>query len=209
MSIMSTLPTPTPTPESRFLKLLRAARGGSNEARWLVVDMFRKLMLTVANDRVDRDMMPREAASDVVQNTIIEAQRDLSGFDGGSEAEMRAWLRKILIRNIATSRDRNLALKRDVSRERPIPTGLDGAPAIADEAPSVSSQVVRRELTEALEETLKELKPHYREVIVLRNQEGLPYDEIARRMGRSEESTRKLWSRAVLDLSKRLRSRIG
>lgn len=208
MSIMPTLPTPAPRPESRFLKLLHAARGGSTEARWLVVELFRKLMLTIANDRVDRDVMPREAASDVVQNTIIEAQRDLSGFHGGTEAEMRGWLRKMLVHNIENTNRKHRAGIRNVGRELPIPTGLDGSPVIADESPSASSQAVRHELSEALEVALGELKEHYREVIVLRNQEGLPYDEIARRMGRSEESTRKLWSRAVLDLSKKLRSRI-
>jgi RNA polymerase sigma-70 factor (ECF subfamily) len=97
MSLMA----PLPSPESSFHALLRAARNGSDEARWLVVQLFRKTMLAIANEQVNHGIQCREAPSDIVQETIVEAQQDLDRFHGLTEGEMRAWLRKVLVRNIS------------------------------------------------------------------------------------------------------------
>jgi RNA polymerase sigma-70 factor (ECF subfamily) len=47
---------------------------------------------------------------------------------------------------------------------------------------------------------LAALPPHYKEVIILRNLEGLPFDEIATRMARTPAAVRKLWTRAIAKL---------
>jgi RNA polymerase sigma-70 factor (ECF subfamily) len=44
---------------------------------------------------------------------------------------------------------------------------------------------------------LAQLPPHYREVIILRNLEGLPFEKIAQRMGRTSVAVRQLWTRAI------------
>ena len=44
---------------------------------------------------------------------------------------------------------------------------------------------------------LAQLPANYREVIVLRNLEGLPFEEVARRMGRTPGAVRILWLRAL------------
>jgi RNA polymerase sigma-70 factor (ECF subfamily) len=62
---------------------------------------------------------------------------------------------------------------------------------------SPSDQAQRRELAAILADQLARLKPEYREVIVLRNLEGLAFEEVARRMGRTAGSVRMLWLRAL------------
>ena len=54
-----------------------------------------------------------------------------------------------------------------------------------------------------LADALGRLPPDYAEVIVLRNLEGLPFAEVAQRMGRSMDSVEKVWIRA-LDRLRRL-----
>ena len=69
------------------------------------------------------------------------------------------------------------------------PAGEGGAPrleaALVDRGDSPSSHVNRREYAVLLADRLAELPPDYREVLVLRHFDDLPFDEVARRMGRS------------------------
>jgi RNA polymerase sigma-70 factor (ECF subfamily) len=62
---------------------------------------------------------------------------------------------------------------------------------------SPSAQVQRRELAAILADQLAKLPVNYREVIVLRNLEGLTFDEVAGRMGRTSGAVRILWMRAL------------
>ena len=56
---------------------------------------------------------------------------------------------------------------------------------------------VSSELAACVADQLARMPPDYREVLVLRNLEGLPFSEVARRMGRSAGAVRILWVRAV------------
>ena len=67
---------------------------------------------------------------------------------------------------------------------------------------SPSHQAIRVEEGVRLAEILARLSDDDREVILLRNVEGLPHDEVARRMGRSPGAVRMLWARALARLRK-------
>jgi len=55
----------------------------------------------------------------------------------------------------------------------------------------------QRQRSVALADQLARLKPQYRDVIVLRNLQGLSFDEVAERMDRKTGSVRMLWLRAM------------
>jgi RNA polymerase sigma-70 factor (ECF subfamily) len=65
---------------------------------------------------------------------------------------------------------------------------------------SPSGQAVRHEREVLLAEVLARLPADYREVIVLRNLQGLDHEEVAKRMGRSSGAVRMLWVRALAQL---------
>ena len=67
-----------------------------------------------------------------------------------------------------------------------------------------SQKAMRREQTQQLAEALNRLPDDYREVILLRHLEGLPFAEVARRMQRSLDSVDKLWVRALARLRRSL-----
>lgn len=72
---------------------LAAARAGSSEALGQSLEPFREYLLEVARQAVAPALKPKGGASDLVQETFLEAQRLFPRFDGGSSAQLRAWLR--------------------------------------------------------------------------------------------------------------------
>ena len=62
---------------------------------------------------------------------------------------------------------------------------------------SPSEQAVRREQSVFLADALERLPDDYREVLILRHLEELPFPVIADRMGRSLDSVKKLWARGL------------
>ena len=81
--------------------------------------------------------------------------------------------------------------------------------ALAATGTSPSQQVIKREQSVLLAELLERLPDDFRQVIVLRNVEDLPHEEVARRMGRSPGAVRMLWVRALARLRQELESLSG
>jgi RNA polymerase sigma-70 factor, ECF subfamily len=139
------------------------------------------------------------------------ACRDLAGFRGSTEAELGAWLRQILAHVVAHEvRKYRGTQKRDVAQEQSLDRSLEASPQrlaqlLPDPGPSPSQQAIGREHAIILAEVLERLPGDYREIIILRNLEGLSYEEAAERMGRSAGAVRMLWVRAL----GRLRQELG
>jgi RNA polymerase sigma-70 factor (ECF subfamily) len=187
---------------------LQAARAGSREALGEALEGCRHYLLRIAQGRLNRELQAKGGASDLVQETFLEAQRDFARFHGSSEAELLAWLRRLLLNNMANfgrrycqtdkrQAEREVALGGDASSEA-------GSPQIPAKTPSPSGQAIAHEQAQALEQALQRLPADYRRVILLRNQERLPFDEIGKQMARSSEAARRLWSRAIERLQQEL-----
>ena len=80
---------------------LEAARSGSGDALGRVLESYRAYLLLVAARELDPKLRAKGGASDLVQETFLEAQRDFGGFHGNSDGELRAWLRQLLLHNVA------------------------------------------------------------------------------------------------------------
>ena len=76
--------------------------------------------------------------------------------------------------------------------------------ALAATASTASAVAARRERAVLLADALAGLPPDHREVVILRNLEGLRFNEVATRMGRSSGAVRMLWARAIERLSEAL-----
>ena len=155
-------------------------------------------------------MQGKVDASDVVQETFLEAHRDFAQFRGGSETAFIGWLRGILVSNLANVVRRYRGTQaRDVRLEQQLVVELDRSSQQIDRglaAPqsSPSQHAARREQAVLLANALDRLPEQYREVIILRHLEGLKFPEVARRMGRTEGSVQKLWARALTELRRSL-----
>jgi RNA polymerase sigma-70 factor, ECF subfamily len=189
---------------------LAEARAGSREALGRAFDACRNYLLLIAEKNLDPDLRAKCGASDLVQETFLEAQRDFADFAGRTEAEWLAWLRRILDHNAAdfVRRYRGTG-KRQVGREVPLAGPGDssapfGAAEPAADGESPSGAAVRHEDELMLAEALTRLSPDHREVIVLRNLQRLSFDEVARRMNRSRPAAQMLWMRALAKLQEQL-----
>jgi RNA polymerase sigma-70 factor (ECF subfamily) len=181
-------------------QLLAAARAGSAEALGQVLETCRRYLLLVAERQLDPKLRAKGGASDLVQETFLEAQRDFAGFRGTSEAELLAWLSRLLLNNAGNfARLYRGTGKRDIGREVILAAGDSSAagPDPAADTPSPSGLAMENEQAAALQRALARLPEDHRRAVLLRYQDGLSFEEIGRLLGRSPDAARKLWSRAM------------
>jgi len=107
-------------------------------------------------------------AEDVVQDACLRALKYFETFRGGEGTSGRAWLLTI-VRNTAYSSRRG---QRDATEF----DETQHSDAVAEEHPEAA--LLQTDAREALGRALDRLAPEFREVIVLRELEGLSYKEI-------------------------------
>jgi RNA polymerase sigma-70 factor (ECF subfamily) len=182
-------------------RLVVAARAGSREALGRALEDCRRYLLAIAERQLGQDLRSKGGASDLVQETFMEAQRDFARFQGSSPEELRAWLRQVLLHNAgAFTRRFRGTTKRAVEREIALPAGgtsTNPRPDLAGSTPTPSGMAVAHEQALALRRALERLPEEYRRVVVLRFEEERSFEEIGRLTDRSPDAARKLWSRAM------------
>ncbi|MDB5351814.1 MAG: rpoE 4 [Planctomycetota bacterium] len=186
--------------------LLSRAKAGDGEALGRLLQRYRNYLALLARLRMGRRLQGKLDVEDLLQELSMEAHKDVAQFRGGTEAEFLAWLRQVLAAILSNQVRRYFGTRRrDPRRERRITAELDRSSRALDHkliAPqsSPSHQVARREQAVILADALGELPEAYREVIILRQLEGLSFPEVARRMERTEDSVKNLWARALARL---------
>lgn len=190
--------------------LLSLARAGHLDALGQLLELYRNYLELMARLQISRRLRGKIDAADLVQETFLEAHAGFAQFRGTTEDELASWLRQILISNALNLARRYLGTqRRDVRLERQLADELEQSSHVLDRgliAPlsSPSQQAAKREQAVLLADALKRLPEDYREVIVLRQLEGLSFHEVAQRMERSLDSVKKLWMRALTRLRQEL-----
>ncbi len=141
-------------------------------------------------------------AEDVVQDACVRALKYFDGFRGEEGASARAWLLAI-VRNTAYSWQRR-------HRADALATEFDEtqhSDAVADEHPE--GVLLQKAAKETLGRALDRLAPEFREVIVLRELEGLSYKEISEVAGVPVGTVMSRLSRARTRLHEALRNEEG
>lgn len=202
----------TSSSPSTFLRdCLIQAREGNPEARERLFAACRSYLDLLARANVEPWMRAKVDASDLVQQTLLDAHRDFDRFQGKTQQEWLAWLRQILNHNACdAARHFGVAEKRAARREVSIsgPDSCDSnRPGIDLSSPeeSPSQLAIHNENELLLAIAIDQLPPDYREVIVLRNIQRLPFDVIAEQLGRSRPATQMLWMRAIQRLREELK----
>jgi RNA polymerase sigma-70 factor (ECF subfamily) len=192
-------------------QLLQEARAGDPATLGQLLEQYRRYLALLARVQIGQRLQRKADASDLVQETFLEAHRQFPSFRGTSEAQFVRWLRQLLAGSLANLLRRYLGTRgRDVRLELEIEGALDQSSIMLDRGlvaaqSSPSQQAAGREQAVLLAEALAQLPEDYRDVLVLRHLEGLTFPEVARRMERSLDSVEKLWMRALA----RLRQTVG
>jgi RNA polymerase sigma-70 factor, ECF subfamily len=183
-------------PDEPTAQLLADARNGSAAALGRAIDGCREYLLLIAGRELDARIRSKVGSSDLVQETLLEAQQHFARFHGTTREELLRWVRRILLRNIANATRRYLATtKRSADRERRSAAGA-GAIADADVHPPDDAAIAGEERARVLQ-AIERLPEDYRQVILARSFDGLSFDEVGARLGRSADAARRLWVRAL------------
>ena len=154
-------------------QLIEAAAKGDTKAFRALVERHQQRALAVALGMVH----DRDEASDICQEAFLKAYRHLAMFEG--EARFFTWLYRIIMnlcidhirkqRGEKTEFDENMQTEvEDDSGIAPVRLGLDPVRALLD-----------RELHQQLEQALEALPALHRAVLLMREVEGLSYQEMA------------------------------
>jgi RNA polymerase sigma-70 factor (ECF subfamily) len=190
--------------------LLSLARAGQDQALGELLELYRNYLGLLARLEIGRRLQGKVDDSDLVQDTFLQAYRHFPQFRGTTEGELVSWLRQILADVMGKLVRRYYGTqRRDVRLERELAAELDRSSRVLGEGlaarqSSPSQQAAGREQAVLLADALQHLPERYRKVIILAHLEGLGFPEVARRMGRSVDSVKNLWARAVARLRRSL-----
>ena len=191
----------SPNPAYEFDAWIAEARMGSGESLGKLLAVCRDYLLLLAEKELPTDLRAKVGASDVVQESLLEAKRNFARFDGTSKAQMMVWLRAIMQTQTARlNRHYRNTLKRDLARE----TGAFPQGELRASAESPSAVLMRAQGQTDLQRAFAILPGHYQRVIVLKNFESRSFVDIGQEMGRSPDAIRKLWFRAISSLQQLL-----
>ncbi len=176
-------------------ELVRRTLGGDERAFGRLVERYQGLLMLVAYRRGGR---PSEC-EDVVQEAFVRAYRALATLQ--KPDRFRSWVAR-LVSNVALDRVRRrspvVSFDQDSGLIEALPPGR---------APRPSARVEKAEERRRLIEAIERLPEIYQVPVVLRHVEGLPYREIAGRLGLREDALRKRIHRAGILLEQELGNR--
>ena len=186
-------------------KLLQNARDGSESSLGEILQSFRNYLLLLADEELGAEVKVKVSPSDVVQDSFLEARQDFGQFEGATPEQFHAWVRRILLNNIANVlRDFCRTARRDISRETSLYDSRQNEIADSGSLVSPSGVAIQNEELDRLQCALERLPGHYREVIHWRNSERASFADIGLYLHRSAEAARKLWIRALEMLQQEL-----
>ena len=191
--------------KTRHLVVL--AKDGDKSALSQLYMVYAERVRRILRLRMSKELRPKLDSMDLVQDALLSALGGIGDFTYKNEGDFLRWLSRIAQNALRDNLDKLHAAKRDIRKEvrldnyRPTTgVGFVGTPG-AIEATTPSVIMSKKEDLDKLEKAIDELKPEYREVIVLTKIEGLSYREIGNRLCKSPDAVRMLVPSAMAELT--------
>lgn len=183
--------------------VLRQAQAGCRESREQLFSAARAYLRSAARNAIDDDVRAHFSESDLVQETLLAAEKGFEAFEGTTQKQFHVWLRRILVNTLLNQyRAHRQTAKRDLSRERSLDSGQVAPEQMVsppDESPS--SLAMLREESALLASALRKLPEEYRRVLEMRHRHHCSFAEIGESLERSSDAARMLWYRAFQQLT--------
>jgi RNA polymerase sigma-70 factor (ECF subfamily) len=183
--------------------LLERVRAGDSGALDELFARHRASIRQMVELRLDPKLRRRVDPSDVVQEAQIEAARRMAAYLDRPPMAFRLWLRRIAYDRLLMMRRRHLeAGRRAVTCELPLPDGSTvhlGRQLMADVS-TPSQHLIRAELGRRVRQAIAQLAETDREVLLMRNFEGLSNQEAAHVLGIDPSAANKRYGRALFRL---------
>jgi RNA polymerase sigma-70 factor (ECF subfamily) len=198
-----------PSPDTA--ELLDLAQKGESGARQQLLERHQARLRKMVSVHLNRKVAARVDPSDVVQETLAEADRQLEGYLRDRPLPFYPWLRRIARERLVKLHRRHLsAKKRSAHREEPGVLDLpeesvfELASKLVAPGSAPSKHLLREELRQRVQQALAQLRDTDREVLVLRYLEQLSTRETAAVLGISEGAVKVRHLRALERLRQHL-----
>jgi RNA polymerase sigma-70 factor (ECF subfamily) len=199
--------------DDELTPIIQRAADGDAEALHFLMERFRKPLARMVERRMERQLKTRVDASDVVQDSYLEAWKHLGEYVANPVLPFVVWLRQIVSQQtVAAYRTHVVAQMRSAHRETSINQAAADestilAEKLAGSIDSPSSDAIREERRAILAETLSTMEPDEREILTLRHFDGLNSVESAEVLGISPAAASKRYIRAIKRLQGLLHER--
>jgi RNA polymerase sigma-70 factor (ECF subfamily) len=198
--------------DDRTQELLQKAREGQNDAVEALLDRHRLAVHRLVQLRLDRRLRQRVDVSDIVQETLMEANRRLREYLEAPKMDFHLWLRQIARdRMIDAHRRHRGTSKRAMDREQSIRprnsyrSASDPAGQLPDLELTPAAAALNREMVQLVEAALANMDDPDSEIILMRHYENLSNQEVAQVLGLSEPAASMRYLRAI----RKLRDALG
>lgn len=177
------------------------------------LESYRDYLKLMADLQLNPRIRTKEGSSDIVQQTMMDAHIGIAGFRGTTEAELRAWLKTILIHNVLNVVKRYRTDKRDVKREISLQVQMEKSSVLFhsqlfSDQTTPSSNLNKEERTDQLAASLLRLLDDERNAIVLKYYHSWSCAEIAQHLGRTDVAIAGLLRRGLQKLREHLREEV-
>jgi RNA polymerase sigma-70 factor (ECF subfamily) len=189
--------------------LLERIRSGDRQALELLLERHRQRLHSFVDCHLDPRVRARLDASDVVQETQMEVVRRMDDYLDRRPMPFHLWLHKTAYEHLLRARRNHLRGRRSVDREEawPSQSSLLLAKSLLSTGPSPSRAVQARELAERVSRAVADLAEGDREILLMRDVDELPYEEIACLLEIEPAAARMRYGRALIRLQKILSER--
>jgi len=193
-----------PGPDST-IELLRRWHGGDRAALELLLREELPWLEARIRKRLGPLLRSREETCDFLQESLVELLSYGPRFLLRNRIHFRALLSRIAENVLRGRHDRYTALRRQIHRERPLSSDtvvdLDLPAAVTDPG----DRAMANENEARLRLTLEILPHEEREVLLLRQWDGLSFEKLGERLGTTPDAARMRYHRALSRLGKTLR----
>jgi RNA polymerase sigma-70 factor (ECF subfamily) len=188
-------------------ELVILAKGGDESALERLYRVYGERVRWMVRFRMGKALRSRLESMDLVQDVFVNAFGAIEDFTYKNEGDFVRWLSKIAQNTLANNWDKLHAAKRDIRKEhrfRSHNSATDGALREVKrnlDATTPSVIMSKQEDLAKLEKAIDELKPQYRDIVVLSKIEGLSYKDIGKKLGKSPDAVRMLMPSAMAELT--------
>jgi RNA polymerase sigma-70 factor, ECF subfamily len=182
---------------------------GAPDACNQLMEEFRAYLETLTYVQIDPRLRSEFSMSDIIQNTLLEAWRDLERIETLDADGRKRWLRKMLVHNLIEEIKRIRAGKRDFRRKQSLDAAAEESSCrlqnwLAVEDTSPGERLVRQEEGLRLLEALSKLDPRQRDALILQKYHGWTLAQIAEHLGCTIGAVAGLHARGLKKLHKHL-----
>jgi RNA polymerase sigma-70 factor (ECF subfamily) len=170
------------------------------------LERFRSYLYLLARTHLEPGGHHKIEASDLVQQTLLDAHRNRNQFRGDCNAQLAAWLKKILACNLADALRHHGRAKRDVSRKRSLDDAINDSFGHADSwlaatQSTPSERLAKKEQLVQLADAITQLPSAQQDAVVLHHLQGQTLAKTAKALDRSEAAVAGLLYRGLKQLN--------